>query len=60
MEKIIKILEDAQDKLSSRECVISLCAKDVSDYERGIIQGRIDMLGYIMQELSSTDEADTL
>lgn len=55
MEKIIKILDSIQEKFSSRTLVLQLCSEDVTDYERGKIQGQIDMLTEINLKLAEGD-----
>jgi hypothetical protein len=55
---MIKLLEDTQDKLSGRDIVLQLSAPEVTDYERGKVQGKIEMLTYLMRELvGDEDEA---
>lgn len=49
------MLEEAQDKLTGREMVLQLTAQDVTDYERGRIQGKIEMLTYLMRELAEDE-----
>lgn len=52
----IELLEKTQDKLNGREMVLQLCSEDISDYERGKVQGKIEMLTYLMIELSGKDD----
>ena len=54
----IKLLEDTGDKFSSRDIVLQLCSSEITDYERGKIQGKIEMLSYLMRELVE-DEDET-
>jgi len=60
-ELMIKLLEDTQDKVSGRDMVLQLCSDCITDYERGMVKGKIDMLSYLMRELvGDEDEADTV
>jgi hypothetical protein len=56
MQEIVEILESEGDKLSCRNTVLQLCANGVTDYDRGRIQGQIEMLTKIMQRLASNEE----
>lgn len=60
MEKtlFVEMLEKYQDKFASRELVLQLCSEGASDYDRGRIQGQIEMLTKLMMELSG--EASTV
>ena len=54
---VIDILEETQEKFSSREMVNSLSQVNVSDYERGKVAGKIEMLSYLMMELANRDNS---
>ncbi len=56
LEYLVSILEKAGEKLSNRNMVLQLCNRNVSDYDRGVIQGKIEMLSHIMSDLASKDE----
>lgn len=54
----IELLEKTGEKFSSRDMVLQLSAEHVTDYERGKVQGKIEMLSYLMRELvGDKDEA---
>jgi hypothetical protein len=54
MEEVIRLLEEEQDKLSSRATVLELCKQDASEYQRGRIMGQIEMLTHIMRKLAES------
>lgn len=58
----IELLEKTGETFSNRAMVLQLCKEDISDYERGKIQGKIEMLTHLMRELvgDETDEAGTI
>jgi len=58
-EIFIKLLEDTQDKFMGREMVLQLTAEGISDYERGKVQGKIEMLSYLMRELVEDEKNET-
>lgn len=53
--KVIEMLDGFQEKLSNRSTVNQLCMEHVTDYERGRIQGQIDMLTKIMIEMANEE-----
>lgn len=55
-ELFIELLEKTQDKMHGRDMVLQLCAEDVTDYDRGKVQGKIEMLTYLMMELTGRDD----
>lgn len=55
--KVGEMLDVFQDKLSNRSTVLQLCSEGVTEYQRGRIQGQIDMLSKIMLELAGSDDA---
>ncbi len=40
--------------------VKELIDKDITDYERGIVKGRIEMLNWIKSKLESNDEDSSI
>ena len=57
----IELLEKTGDKFSNRDMVLQLATQDITDYERGKIMGKIEMLTYLMGELAGgDDEAETI
>lgn len=51
MEKILKLITEAEEKLYSKSMVTELSGSDVTDYHRGVIAGKIEMLNQINREL---------
>lgn len=51
MEKILKIIAEAEEKMYSKGMVTELSGSDVTDYERGIIAGQIAAINQIKREL---------
>jgi len=56
MERVIKILESYQKKYENRAMVLQLCGEDVSERQRGIIQGEINMLSKLMMDLAGSED----
>jgi hypothetical protein len=52
------VLVKAKDVLYTESMVKELCGNDVSDYQRGVVQGRIDMLSWIETRLDGDDDED--
>ena len=52
----IELLEKTGDKFSNRDMVLQLATQDITDYERGKIMGKIEMLTYLMGELAGGDD----
>lgn len=59
MKELIDILEQEGEKLSNRAIVLQLCAENVSDYQRGRIQGQIEMLTQVMRRLVEKDTGES-
>ena len=49
---VIKILDEMQESLANRNIVLELCREDVTDYDRGKVQGKIEMLSFLMNKLT--------
>lgn len=58
LRDFIEMIEEEGELLSNRNCVLQLCHKDTSEYDRGRIQGQIEMLTKIMTRLVSKDTDD--
>ena len=54
------VLQEANDTLFTDSMVKELIAKDITDYERGIVKGRIEMLNWIKSKLESNDEDSSI
>lgn len=52
-----EMLDKLSEQLSNRDTVLQLCRREANDYERGRIQGQIDMLSKIYMELSNAEES---
>ena len=53
------VLQEANDTLFAESMVKELIDKDITDYERGIVKGRIEMLNWIKSKLESEDDEDS-
>lgn len=54
------VLQEAIDTLFTESMVKELIDKDTTDYERGIVKGRIEMLNWIKSKLESNDEDSSI
>lgn len=54
------VLQEAIDTLFTESMVKELIDKDITDYERGIVKGRIEMLNWIKSNLESNDEDSSI
>ena len=54
------VLQEANDTLFAESMVKELIDKDITDYERGIVKGRIEMLNWIKSKLESNDEDSSI
>lgn len=54
------VLQEANDTLFTESMVKELIDKDITDYERGIVKGRIEMLNWIKSRLESYDEDSSI
>lgn len=54
------VLQEANDTLFTESMVKELIDKDITDYERGIVKGRIEMLNWIKLKLESDDEDSSI
>ncbi len=53
------VLQEANDTLFTESMVKELIDKDITDYERGIVKGRIEMFNWIKSKLESEDDEDS-
>ena len=51
MDEAIKIVIDLQNKLYSKETVLSISNESISDFKRGVIQGKIEELSIVLRAL---------
>lgn len=54
------VFQEAIDTLFTESMVKELIDKDITDYERGIVKGRIEMLNWIKSKLESNDEDSSI
>ena len=54
------VLQEASEILFTETMVKELIDKDITDYERGIVKGRIEMLNWIKSRLESNDEDSSI
>jgi len=59
MNRFDRIIKELYDKYHSGDIVIQLCGKDITEYERGKIQGKIELLREIDLEIRGKDETHT-
>lgn len=52
------VLQEANDTLFTESMVKELIDKDITDYERGVVKGRIEMLNWIKSKLESEEDED--
>ena len=53
------VLQEANDTLFTESMVKELIDKGITDYERGIVKGRIEMLNWIKSKLESEEDEDS-
>lgn len=58
--EINEVIIEAKETIYSESMVKELVDKSITDYERGIVAGRIEMMNWIIAKLESNDETDTL
>lgn len=54
------VFQEAIDTLFTESMVKELIDRDITDYERGIVKGRIEMLNWIKSRLESNDEDSSI
>ena len=54
------VLQEASEILFTETMVKELIDKDITDYERGVVKGRIEMLNWIKMKLESNDEDSSI
>lgn len=52
------IIKEEKEKIYNHNMVILLSKQDVSEYERGIVSGKIQLLNSIEIDLESNDDED--
>lgn len=55
---IKEIIKNLKGKIYSENMVKELCDKDIGDYERGIVAGRIEAIAIIENDLNGNDDDD--
>lgn len=56
--EINDVINLVKEQLFCKSMVIELCDKSIGDYQRGVVQGRIEMLNYIEAKLGEVEEKD--
>lgn len=51
MNEAMKIIEALQAKIYSKDTVTAISNESISDFQRGVIQGKIEQLSITMREL---------
>ncbi len=59
VDAVVMILEKYQDIFSSRSIVNQLSSVDVTDYERGVVAGKIQLLSKLMMDIAHNDKTKT-
>lgn len=57
--EIKDIIVNAKETIYSESMVKQLVAEDVSEYDRGVLAGRIQMLVHIEHELNRNEDEDS-
>ncbi len=55
---IDRVIEIAEDNLYGKSMVLELSAFELNDYQRGIVAGRISMINFVKNMLSSEEDVD--
>jgi len=50
------VIQSIEDRLYSGSMVVELCDVDITDYQRGIVRGRIEVLNEVKRLLESDYE----
>lgn len=48
----IKVITEQRDKMFSESMIFELSKREISDFDRGVIKGKIDMVNAILKELT--------
>ena len=56
--EIKEVLEKLENMLYSKDMVMELCDVNMTDYARGVVYGRIEMLNRLRVELSSEEDSE--
>lgn len=54
--EIDRVIEVAEESLYGKSMVLELSAYDLSDYQRGIVAGRISMLNFVKNMLDTQED----
>ena len=49
----LKVIEDIKEKIYSKSTVMALSDENITEYQRGILRGKIDMIYIILKELEN-------
>ena len=56
--EIKEVLDKLENMLYSKDMVMELCDAEMSDYARGVVYGRIEMLNRLRVELLSEEDSE--
>ena len=56
--EIKEVLDKLENMLYSKDMVMELCDVEMSDYARGVVYGRIEMLNRLKVELLSEEDSE--
>lgn len=53
MDEAIKIVLELQERIYSKDTIISISNESISDFKRGVIQGKIEELSIVLRALEN-------
>ena len=53
MDEAIKIVLELQERIQSKDTIISISNESISDFKRGVIQGKIEELSIVLRALEN-------
>lgn len=53
MDEAIKIVLELQEKIYSKDTIVSISNESISDFKRGVIQGKIEELSIVLRALEN-------
>lgn len=53
MDEAIKIVLELQEQIYSKATIISISNESISDFKRGVIQGKIEELSIVLRALEN-------
>lgn len=53
MDEAIKIVLELQERIYSKDTIVSISNESISDFKRGVIQGKIEELSIVLRALEN-------